>query len=173
MIFLIVAAVFGGFFIYPMISKGGQIAANTSTLPTATSVTQIPSGNIINPKVTPVVTVPAEGVYVHTRYLGSFKGTYGMPTALQAVTSSGDRYYPVENATDIVQASFGKSDGSTRQTLLVEIVRNGRVITSGNTTLGFGKVTLSVDTLTGVAKVPEISAGAAETTTTKAQTNQT
>jgi hypothetical protein len=172
-IFLIVAAVFGGFFIYPMISKGGQIAANTSTLPIATGLTQMPSGNLINPKVTPVVTVPAEGVYVHTKYLGSFKGTYGMPTALQIVTSSGDRYYPVENATDIVQASFGKIDGSTRQTLLVEIVRNGQVITSGNTTAGFGKVTLSVDVMTGVAKSPEISAGTAETSTTKAQTNQT
>ena len=171
-IFLIIAAILGGFFIYPLISKGGQIAANTSTSPT-TPVTQIPSGNIINPKVTPVVTVPAEGIYVHIRYLGSFKGTYGMPTALQAVTSSGDRYYPVENATDIVQASFGKSDSSTRQTLLIEIVKNGQVITSGNTTAGFGKVTLSVDTVTGVAKAPEISAGAAVTSTTKAQTNQT
>ena len=101
---------------------------------------------------TPVVTVPAEGVYVHIKYLGSFKGTYGIPSDLLTVTSSGDRYYPVENATGIVQASIAKLDSTTRQSLLVEILRDARVLTSGNTTAGFGKVTLSVDIATGVAK---------------------
>ncbi len=148
-IFLLIVAIAGGFFIYPLISKGGQMAANATTLPTTVPITQTLSGNTITPKVTTVVTVPAEGVYVHIKYLGSFKGTYGIPTALLAVTNSGDRYYPVENTTDIVQASFEKLDSSTRQTLLVEILKNGKVITSGNTTAGFGKVSLSVNTITG------------------------
>ncbi len=172
-IFLVIAAILGGFFIYPLLSKGGQIAANITTSPTAGPATQIPSGNVIVPKVTTVVTVPAEGIYVHIRYLGSFKGTYGIPSDLRTVTNSGDRYYPVENATGIVQASFGKLDSSTRQTLLVEILKDSRVLTSGNTTAGYGKVTLSVDTLTGLAQAPEISAGAPVTSTTKTQTNQT
>ena len=171
-IFLIIVAIAGGFFIYPLISKGGLTAANTTSVPTTPPVTQAPSG-ILTPKVTPVVTVPAEGVYVHIKYLGSFKGTYGIPSDLSTVTSSGDRYYPVENATGIVQASIAKSDPTTRQSLLVEILRDARVLTSGTTTAGFGKVTLSVDIVTGVAKDPEIGTSAVVSTTTKTQTNQT
>jgi hypothetical protein len=76
------------------------------------------------------------------------------------VTSSGDRYYPVENATGSVEASFSKLDGTTKQVLLVEILKNGSILTSGNTTAGFGNVTLSVDTVTGIAKTPVVSSGA-------------
>jgi hypothetical protein len=170
-IFLIIAAILGGFFIYPLLLKGGQVAANTTTLPTTIPGTPS-SGNIIAPKVIAVVTVPPEGIYVHIKYLGSFKGTYGIPSDLKTVTNSGDRFYPVENATAIVQASFAKLDSSTRQTLLVEVFKDGRVLTSGNTTAGFGKVTLSVDTVTGVANPPEISTVPA-LTTTSTQTNQT
>jgi hypothetical protein len=172
-IFLIIAVILGGFFIYPLISKGGQIPSATSTSPTTLPVTQIPSGNIVTLKVTPVITVPPEGIYVHIRYIGGWKGSYGIPSDLLTITNSGDRYYPVENATGIVQASFGKLDSSTKQTLLVEILRNGQVLTSGNTTAGFGTVTLSVDTVTGVAKAPELSTGGVTTTVTKIQTNQT
>jgi hypothetical protein len=172
-IFLIIAVILGGFFIYPLISKGGQIPPATSTSPTTPPVTQIPSGNIVTLKVTPVITVPPEGIYVHIKYIGGWKGSYGIPSDLKTITNSGDRYYPVENATGIVQASFGKLDSSTKQTLLVEIIRNGQVLTSGNTTAGFGTVTLSVDTVTGVAKAPELSTGGVTTTVTKIQTNQT
>jgi zinc-ribbon domain len=172
-IFLIVAVILGGFFIYPLISKGGQVPATTSTSPTTMPVTQIPSGNIVTAKVTPVITVPPEGIYVHIKYIGGWKGSYGIPSDLLTITNSGDRYYPVENATGIVQASFGKLDSSTKQTLLVEILRNGQVLTSGNTTAGFGMVTLSVDTVTGVAKAPEISSGGVAGPVTKTQTNQT
>jgi hypothetical protein len=172
-IVIIIAVIFGGFFLYPLISKGGQIPASTSASPTTIPGTQIPSGNIVTLKVTPVVTVPAEGIYVHIKYIGGWKGSYGIPSDLKTVTNSGDRYYPVENATGIVQASFGKLDSSTKQTLLVEILRNGQVLTSGNTTAGFGTVTLSVDTVTGVAKAPEISTGGVVTTVTTTRTNQT
>jgi hypothetical protein len=172
-IFLILAVILGGFFIYPLISKGGQIPAASSTSPTTPPVTQIPSGNIVNLKVTPVITVPPEGIYVHIKYIGGWKGSYGILSDLKTITNSGDRYYPVENATGIVQASFGKLDSSTKQTLLVEILRNGQVLTSGNTTAGFGTVTLSVDTVTGMAKAPEISTGGVTTSVTKIQTNQT
>jgi hypothetical protein len=96
-------------------------------------------------KVTPVPTVPAEGVYVHIKYLGGFTGTYGMPTALQPVTSSGDRYYPVENATGTVQASITKLDDSIKQTLIVEILNNGRILTSGNTTAANGNIRVSAN----------------------------
>jgi hypothetical protein len=109
--------------------------------------------------VTTEVTVPPEGVFVHVMYLGGWKGSYGILTDLKTLTSSGDRYFAVENATGIVEASFEKLDGSTRQTLGVEILRNGRILTSGNTTAGFGKIMLSVDTATGIAKPPLVSTG--------------
>jgi len=118
------------------------VATPTPTV-TATQATATATPTL-TVKVTPVPTVPAEGVYVHVKYLGSFTGTYGMPTALQAVTSSGDRYYPVVNATGTVQASITKLDDSVKQTLRVEILNNGRVLASGNTTAANGNVRISV-----------------------------
>jgi len=155
-VLLIIAVIAGGFFIYPSIVKGGSVAPDTATSPTQTTTTQGTSGTII-PKVTTEVTIPVEGVYVHIQYLGSWKGSYGIPSELRTLTNSGDRYYPVENATGTVEASFEKLDSSTRQALLVEILKNGRILTQGNTTSGFGKVNLSVDTTTGVAKPPQVS----------------
>jgi len=169
-VLLIIAAIVGGFFIYPLIAKGGSIAPNTSTSPTPIATTLISSGTTIKPVVTPVVTVPVDGVYVHIKYLGGWKGSYGISSDVKTLTNSGDRYYPVENATGTVEASFEKLDSSTKQPLVVEILKNGKVLTSGNTTAGFGKVTLSVDTATGVAKPPQVSAGAAAVITSATNT---
>ncbi len=155
-VLLIIAVIVGGFLIYPTIVKGGSVAPGTTTSPTPATTTPGTSGTII-PKVTTEVTIPVEGVYVHIKYLGSWKGSYGIPSELRTLTNSGDRYYAVENATGTVEASFEKLDSSTRQALLVEILKNGRILTQGNTTSGFGKVNLSVDTATGVAKSPQIS----------------
>jgi len=155
-VLFIIAVIVGGFFIYPLIAKGGSTSPITSTSPTPFTTTPGSSGTIV-PKVTTEVTVPVEGVYVHIQYLGSWKGTYGIPSELKTLTNSGDRYYPVENATGTVDASIEKLDSSARQTLLVEILKDGRILTSGNTTSGFGKVNLSVDTATGVAKPPQVS----------------
>jgi hypothetical protein len=113
----------------------------TVTIPPAT-VSETPTLTV---KVTPVPTVPAEGVYVHVKYLGGWKGTYGMSTALQAVTSSGERYYPVVNATGTVQASFTKLDDSVKQTLVIEILNNGRILTTGNTSAANGDVRISAN----------------------------
>ena len=160
---IIVVVVVGGFFLYPMISMGGEKTPGNTTAPTAApgtvQTTPKPSTTSITPKVTTVSTVPTDGVYVHINYLGSWKGTYGIPSALQMVTKSGDTFYRVENATGPVQATFEKLDGSTRQVLLVEIFKNGNLLTSGNTSAGFGKITLSVDTTTGVVTNPKITTG--------------
>jgi len=159
MIIIIIAVVLAGIFLYPMISNGGEKTPGNSTAPTTAPVTPKPSGTIIPPTEKPVAIVPTEGISVHINYLGGWKGSYGMPSALQMVTSSGDRFYLVENATGTVQASIEKLDGSTKQVLIVEIFRNGKLLTQGNTSVGFGKVTLSVDTTTGVATAPQISTG--------------
>jgi len=116
------------------------VVTPTPTMTAPPAATATPTLTV---KITPVPTVPAEGVYVHVKYLGGFTGTYGMPTALQAVTSSGDRYYPVENATGTVQTSIAKLDDSVKQTLVVEILNNGRILVSGNTTSAFGNVRIS------------------------------
>jgi hypothetical protein len=156
----IVAVVAGGFFLYPMISTGGEKTPGNTTTP-ATSpgtvqTTPKPSPTFIAPRETTVRTVPTDGVYVHINYIGGWKGSYGMPSAVQTVTKSGDIFYRVENVTGPVQATFEKLDGSTRQVLLVEIYKNGNLLTAGNTSAGFGKITLSVDTTTGVAVIPNI-----------------
>jgi len=171
-IIIIIAVVLAGIFLYPMISKGGGKTPGDNTAPTTTSTTPRPSGTFILPTETPGGMVPADGVSVHINYLGGWKGSYGMPSALTMVTSSGDRFYPVENANGTVQASFEKLDGSTKHALIVEILRNGNLLTSGTTSAAFGKITLSVDTTTGVAATPQVStgnpAGAATATTTSA-----
>jgi hypothetical protein len=166
---IIVVVVVGGFFLYPMISMGGEKTPGNTTAPTAApgtvQTTPKPSTTSFTPKVTTVSTVPTDGVYVHINYLGSWKGSYGIPSALQTVTKSGDTFYRVENATGPVQATFEKLDGSTRQVLLVEIFKNGNLLTSGNTSAGFGKITLSVDTTTGIVTNPKITTGTPSQTT--------
>jgi hypothetical protein len=163
-----------------MISTGGEKTPDNTTAPTTSpgtvQTTPKPSTTFIAPKETTVRTVPTDGVYVHISYIGGWKGSYGMPSAVQTVTKSGDIFYRVENATGLVQATFEKLDGSTRQVLLVEIFRNGNLLTSGNTSAGFGKITLSVDTTTGIASIPNITSsslsgmGTSNTTPTPSKT---
>jgi hypothetical protein len=154
---IIVAVILGVFFLYPMLSTGGGKTLDNSTAPTAVPTTPKPSGTFILPTETNVGIVPTTGIYVHINYLGGWKGSYGTPSALRLLTNSGDRFYQVENATGTVQATFEKLDGSTKHALLVEIYKNGNLLTSGNTSAGFGKVTISVDTTTGVAAIPKVS----------------
>ena len=160
-VFLIIAAIVGGFFIYPLIPKGGSIAPNTSGSPTPTATTLGIFRNYYPSRNSGGYSTCRWRLRSH-KYLGGWKGSYGISSDLKNLTNSGDRYYPVENATGTVEASFEKLDSSTKQTLVVEILKNGRVLTSGNTTAGFGKVTLSVDIATGVAKPPQVSAGTAQ-----------
>lgn len=165
---LIVAVV--GLFVYPMLTSGGV------TMPTGTGdVTPSPTSSAVNPSgtivaiETPTVSIPAMGVFVHVNYLGGFKGDYGMPDALTTIPgNSGERVWEVENATGTVQADFEKLDGSSHE-LLVEIYKNGAVLTKGSTTIGHGTVKLSVDTNTGIAAAPVSSGGnTAGTVTTPA-----
>jgi hypothetical protein len=167
-IVLIIVAV-GGLFAYPMLTAGGQQGEPVST-PTA-PVTTIPIhiGTVVIPVTTPPV-VPATGVYVHVDYLGGFKGSYGMPNALTTVPgNSGSRVWEVENANGTVQATFEKLDGSAHE-LLVEIFRDGAVITKGSTTIGHGSVALFVNLTSGEVSAPVTSGGGAVTTASLNQT---
>jgi hypothetical protein len=156
-ILLIAIVVAGVVFVYPMISASGSplpgaetgVPETTSTpaiSPTlSTSSTPLPSGTLVIPRETTAPVVPATGVYAHVSYLGSWKGTYGIPAALETVTYSGDRFLEILNATGRVEASFEKLDGSTRHELVVEIYKNGGLLTRGNTSAGFGKVAVSAN----------------------------
>ncbi|MDP3564662.1 MAG: zinc-ribbon domain-containing protein, partial [Methanoregula sp.] len=165
-ILLIVIVAIGVVFVLPMISGSGTPTPGTPTgVPAATS-TPLPSGTLVVPKETTAPDVPATGVYARVSYLGGWKGTYGLPAALLDATNSGDRFLEIENATGPVVATFEKLDGSTRHELVVEIYKNGGLLTSGKSSEGFGKVTVSADATTGVAEAPQAAAGNVTSTAT-------
>jgi len=112
-------------------SGSGSGQASAGTTPTLIIATPTP------------VTVPDSGVYVKVSYLGGFSGTYGIPGAPAAVRSSGDRIFPVENATGTVTASFHKEDRSTTHEIDVEIWKNGKALTFGRNQSAFGVVSIS------------------------------
>jgi hypothetical protein len=152
---LVVAA--GALFVYPMLASGGfTLPLGSDNVTPGPTSSVLPSGTIVI-KETPAPQIPATGVYVHVNYLGGFKGSYGLPDPDLITTvpgNSGERLWEVENATNsTVQASFEKLDGSPHE-LLVEIYRDGKLLSSGTTTVGHGSVTLSVDMVTGKAAAP-------------------
>jgi len=158
-IILIIIAV-AGMLVYPMIAGSGSSQPGgslPSSVPVTTaSSTPAPSGTLVVRETTPAPSVPSTGVYVHISYIGGWKGTYGMPSDLQTMELSGDHYYEILNATGPVEASFEKLDSSTRHDLIVEIYRNGGLLTSGKTSEGFGKVSVSADATTGVTQAPQV-----------------
>ncbi|WP_321507026.1 zinc ribbon domain-containing protein [uncultured Methanoregula sp.] len=174
--------------VYPMISAGGFLSSSSSgTAGTNSSsaspapVTTTPQGQTTSSSQTtwtPVsvettqAAIPPTGVQLHISYLGGYKGTYGLPAGLQSVRGSGDKVYLIENATGAIKADIEKTDGSTRHDLVVEIYKDGKLLTKGSTNAGFGKVSLAVDVTTGIAKTPVTSASAATATTTAAATAQ-
>ena len=169
---IIIIAVVAGVFIFLKPQNG----TGTSTSTPSPSGTQAPGGTasatqtagsavtIVRAETTSA-TIPSDGVYVHVNYIGGWKGTYGLSDAQQQVTNSKERLYNVENATGTVQASFWKMDGSSHE-ILVEIFKDGKLLTKGVTSAPNGKVTLSVDTTTGVAQTPVISGNSGTVVTT-------
>lgn len=152
-VILLVAA--GAMFVLPMLTSDGLAlpgSGDASPSPTPTLSALKPSDVVVK---TQTVSIPSKGVYVHINYLGGFKGSYGIPDMITTVPgNSGDRVWEVENATNhTVEASFEKLDGSGHP-ILVEIYSDGKLLTSGNTTVGHGSVTLSVDMVTGTAAEP-------------------
>jgi hypothetical protein len=98
-------------------------------------------------------------VYAHISYIGRWKGIYGMPSDLQKVDLSGERFFEILNAAGPVEVTIEKLDSSTRHDLVAEIYKNGGLLTSGKTSAGFGKVTVSADVTTGVAQAPQTGVG--------------
>lgn len=167
-VILLVAA--GAFFVLPILGglTGPGDTGNVSPTPTSSSAEVLKPGTVVVKETIPP-SIPFKGVYVHINYLGGFKGSYGIPDMLTTVPgNSGDRVWEVENATNSsVTATFEKLDGSGHP-ILVEIYSDGRLLTSGNTTVGHGSVSLSVDMVTGKAAEPVTSGIGSSTSTVTA-----
>ena len=127
----------------------GSGSSTVSPVPTTSAGSAAPTIVVVE---TTTQAVPATGVQVHVSYIGGFKGTYGMPSDLQTVQSSGDRYFEIVNANGSIQASFQKLDSSTKHALTVEIYKGGKLLTQGSVSTSYGTVTLSADATTGVAQ---------------------
>jgi hypothetical protein len=127
-------------------TKSTNTAPVTTTLIQTAKATQPPNTGSSTPSPIPVVTVPtvpAKGVYVHINYLGGWFGAYGA-SQLTPVADSGNKYYPVVNATGTVRAQIKKLD-STQHTLVVEILKDGKVLGTASNSTGFGNVFVSVN----------------------------
>ena len=147
----------GALFVYPTLTSGNLIpspgtstAGNTGTASGSPAASALTADKVVVKETTRPV-IPATGVFVSVDYLGSWKGTYGMPSDLQTAADSGARYYEVVNATGQVTAVFEKKDSSTKHDLTVEIYRNGAVVATGKTGTAFGKVTVSAVVTNGTA----------------------
>lgn len=164
-------------FVLPKLGSGttpGTDAGVPAATPTATakpSAVTTTSGTVVVATPTPV-TVPATGVVVYVNYIGGWKGIYGPTDSQQKATNSGERIYTLENVNGNVDASFWKLDGSNHE-IVVKIYKDGKELTSGVTSARYGKVTLSVDTATGVAKTPVIGGDTGTTATSAAAVTTT
>jgi len=146
---------------------GGSDSSSSGILTTA-------NADSITVKETPAVSVPADGVWVRVNYMGSYKGTYGMPSDLQAAEESGDRLFEVVNGTGTIKATMEKKDSSSKRDLVVEIYKDGKLLKSGSVTAAFGKVSISADAGGSAATASSETTGTGNVTaTTTGNTTQT
>lgn len=89
------------------------------------------------------VAVPGTGIYIRVSYLGSYSGTYSADGVIHSLQDSGDKLFKVENTSQTISASFKKTDRSIKQTLSVEIWKNGKILQSASTTELFGRANVS------------------------------
>jgi hypothetical protein len=105
-----------------------------------TTLTQVPA-------VTPP-TVPQEGVFVRVTSSAYYDGEAGNPGYLQQFSGSGEKLVRMLRNDGLVQVSVKKQD-YTIEVLLVEIYRNGTLVTARSTTAPAGSVVLLIDPATG------------------------
>lgn len=88
--------------------------------------------------------VPANGVWVRIVYANTFKGSVGTPGDQIEVFDTGEKVYQIPTSTGIVAVSVQKQDGSSEK-LLVEVYKNGELVTQKSTTVPKGTLELSAD----------------------------
>lgn len=126
--------------------SGGEsspTAPSVSSTPVPQTPVQVTPGVAsITIRETPAPAVPATGTWVMVEYIGSFKGSYGMPSDIQKVESSGIRLYEVVDAAGTVKAEFQKKDGSTKHDLTVTLYQDGRALKFAKNSSAYGIVTI-------------------------------
>jgi hypothetical protein len=128
------------------------------TVPT-TVLTPVPEVNV-----TRLSTIPQEGVWIRIVSSGYFTGQVGNPGFLKQISGSGERFFTVVRNDDLVKVSVEKQENSGSE-LLVEIYKDGTMISSRSVNAPMGAVDLLIDPATG--KAPGI------TTTTPITGNKT
>jgi hypothetical protein len=99
------------------------------------------------PSLTPTsvpVTIPQEGVWVRIVSTGYYIGQVGNPGSLQQISGSSEKFYKIRDSRDIVKVSVEKQE-YTGDELLVEIYKDGRMISSRSVTAPMGSVDLLID----------------------------
>ncbi len=115
-----------------------QITPQPTTLPqTTVQITEAP---------TPVI-IPPDGIWVRVVYSGNYFGRVGNPGSLQSVQGSGDQIYKIKSD-GLVQLQINKND-NTGNPLMVEIYRNGELMTHRVRSAPMGSIELLIDAKTG------------------------
>jgi len=87
----------------------------------------------------PEVSIPPSGVWVRVFYPGNFVGSIRANGQLREINSTGDQFFQFPITGGIIEGSVGKQDGSA-DNLILEVYRNGAVVTQSFTSTPFGVV---------------------------------
>jgi hypothetical protein len=151
---VIIVAVFGGAITYVQIqhekpvmhSEPGTIPPITTVAITnpAPEIPQTPPQEVHpQPSSPPPVIIPTSGIWVRIKSSGTFIGSVGGRGVFRQVNATGDRFYQIPIREGIVDVSVEKQDATGDQ-LVVEIYKDGTMLSRGNTTIPQGIVDLHV-----------------------------
>lgn len=93
---------------------------------------------------TPAKTVSTKGYRIQISYPGSWQGNYGDVGGQQSIDGTGDEEYSMNSPQGPIVAVIQKYDGG-RDSLIVKILKDGKVVKSGQTSSPYGVVTVSYD----------------------------
>jgi hypothetical protein len=116
--------------------------------PVTTPPTTVPVTTLTKEPVVTQPPVPQEGVFVRIISPAYYSGEAGNPEYLQQFSGSGEKLVRMLNDDGLVQVSVKKQD-YTIEELLVEVYRNGTLVTARSTTAPAGSVVLLIDPATG------------------------
>jgi hypothetical protein len=146
-IILVILGIFWGAVFYPQYFATPNKEPVPIPTPTLQQIPQQQTPVQQTPVPTQVV-IPTAGVWVRVVYDGNYYGWVGNPGSLQGVNGSGDQIYKIRESDGIVQVEIYKDDNSGN-TLMIEIYRNGELITRQARSIPMSSIELLVDAKTG------------------------
>jgi hypothetical protein len=118
-----------------------------TTAPTPT--TPMPSLTLQPTPVPTSVIIPPNGIWVRVMYHGDFYGWLGIAGSLRAVNSSGEQIYKLPESAETIQVNMYKPDNSGKP-LLVEVYREGKMISNRTISVPMGSIEMLIDAKTGM-----------------------